>query len=446
MRFKTIHLLLFFAITQACAENTKLELPGITADRETKQVVIKAKATGLTERENAEFFLINERSGHDYEAIATTPARPGDVHRALEFIGMTPGMPAHTGELRFWPRGERVIVKISSGGKAPAPEPVRAEKLITDTSNGNKTMHETGFVFTGSTTFTNENKEVIYAADEKGPLSIISHYNEICSVMDVPRRASQGAVYGTQIVAPGYAFQKDQPLTITLEPEYKDGRKREVDLTLKTGFNPEKKGLDPADFLYSLTDSSNKTIKKDQPLDEILKSFIEITANGQSPFVTWIIEDDIPLGTVRGIASVLASIESETGIRMNPPPKGQLYFQAFIPDENHRNREDRIVQPWELKLSDKDGKTTGILTLIDQIWKDGVIKPELKLTHYEVATPEQLKNIITGYDKERIREDKRPSIPVILVFTHPTLTHGKLMNFINPARETHGVIHVFLDE
>ena len=65
------------------------------------------------------------------------------------------------------------------------------------------------------------------------------------------------------------------------------------------------------------------------------------------------------------------------------------------------------------------------------------MRPDLKVTDYEVQTPEALKQNLTEHG---------PGLPVILVKAQPSLTHEQLMRFLAPALVTHPTIHVFLSK
>jgi len=92
-----------------------------------------AEATGLTEGTTLDFLLIGPSSGRGYEELAWSHARPSDVHKALEFIGMRPGQPFSPAKLRFWSKGERVRLTV---GPIEADELIPFENLVTDKTIG----------------------------------------------------------------------------------------------------------------------------------------------------------------------------------------------------------------------------------------------------------------------------------------------------------------------
>ena len=348
-----------------------LVLPGLLADRKSKRIVIQAESTGLTAKGHPpEFFIIGEKSGHDYEALAMSFAKAGDIHKALLFIGMQSGRRVNFEKLQFWPKGERVslIFKAEVAGKTIGP--VGIDSLFLDKQTGKPLAH-VGLVFTGSA-FVDSLKEPgkkVYAADTYDPHSIAANYNEPTSTLDVPRQAPQKETYNNLAVNPDYIFPNQCLLEIIIEPEYKDGKKRVVDLQLFVNPVAGNPGMEPADLAFQLKNAQGKMLNKTPKINGVLKAFTSLTENGHDPFVTVIFGDNLTLKAAHAVCSILLSIDIDKGIRMEPPLAGPLYYRAHVPDKRYKDRESRYAQPWELKLSKKDGQLSGILTQIEQIWK-----------------------------------------------------------------------------
>ena len=86
-----------------------LVLPG-AAGRPQKSCVVTlwGEATGVSPDAPIEFLLIPTDSGHDYEALTISFAKPSDIHRALAFIGLKPGKSVDYAAYRYWvSKGER---------------------------------------------------------------------------------------------------------------------------------------------------------------------------------------------------------------------------------------------------------------------------------------------------------------------------------------------------
>jgi hypothetical protein len=427
------------AVEQAFREDLKrhaanpdmLVLRGLTANRKEKWVRLKAEATGIGGTEPVEFFLIGPGSGHDYEAIARSFAEPSAVHTALQFIGMAPGRPVEPDALRFHPKGERVKMTFARQTGAP----IRAERLIFNSRAGGP-LAETGLVFTGSRlTVPDKGGKSEYAADVEDPNSVASNYNEPVSVLDVPRLAPQGDVYRLQSADAQCLFRKGEMLDVELRPEYADGRKRVADVCMAVAPAEGRAGTNLSQVAVSLEFAGGRRVAGGLP--DALKEFGLLAEGGRDPFVTLRFDPGLPLRTIKDLCTVLASIETERGIRLEPPLEGHLYYRAFLPNEDNRDRAKRMAQPWELQLRLSGDKVAGTLTQIEQVLRDDRALPDLKLAHFDVPTPRDLRGELDA---------RGPGLRVILVFAPPLLRHGQLMDFIKPALPTHPTVYVFLDE
>jgi hypothetical protein len=412
-----------------------LVLPGLVADRKSKSVIVQAEATALRKGEIAEFFLIGDNSDHDYEALAISFAKPSDIHRALEFIGMAAGAPCNEERLQFWPKGERVFMSFASNSNAP----VRVEDLVDDDRTV-KTLPRSGLVFVGSAKIDSSDQPGtnVYAADVRGPNSIASAYNEAQTVLDIPHHFPQSVVYQHLCVSSRFAFPSNTLIQAILEPEHPDGQKRVVDLLLEVSPKPDTAGVALNDLIFSLNlKEKDKLLNPEPSLKSVLEQISSLAEKGRDPFVALQLHTNLTVKVIHDLAVVLSSIDTEKGIRMEPPLPGHLYYRAFVPDPTFLDRQTRIAQPWELVLSLKDSKLSGVLTQIGQIWKDGVARPDLKTTDYEIPTPEALRQTLDKHG---------PGLRVILVVAQPDITRGQLMTFLAPALPTHPTIHVFLKE
>jgi hypothetical protein len=417
--------------------NTDMFLrPGVLADRKAKRVVVQVQTTALNRNDPIEFFLITDTGGHDYEALAAALALPSDIYRALVFIGMEPGRGVDVDKLCFWPKGERVKMTFSPpGGNGSGP--IAAEDLVLDRDR-DKPLPPVGLVFVGGPVAPAGagSTQMLYAIDSAGPGSVAATYNEPITLLDVPRQAAQSDVYGHLTVNPGVELPSLQLMEATLEPERKDGSKRVMDLVLEAAPRPASSNATVRDLVFRLRAAGDKTLGENLPLDQVLRTFSDLVKDSRDPCVTLQIADDMTLGLVRELCAVLASVETEDGIRMEPPPARHLYYKAFLPKDEMKDRNERIMQPWELRLAGPDTAPTGTLVRIEEVWRDERIRPDLKVTEHPVATPAAL----------RERLDKLgPGLRVILVFARPSLTHGALMRFLDPALPTHPTVHVFLD-
>ncbi len=412
--------------------------PGLLADRRAKTVRLWGRSTRLAASDPAEFFVIPADSGKDYEAIAVAYVKASDVRAALEFIGMKPGRPANFGANMFWPRGERVIVHLEwdqppekPGGK-PEARRVRAEDILFDVK-ANQPLPQTGFVFTGSVYFKPEDGDrELFAADVLDSRSIISDYNERCSILDVPRQAPQGAVYGSIKLNPAYRFGPDKPLQVTLEPEHKDGKLRVRDLSLDISIPP---GTTIQNGRFLLKDAAGNPVANPPTFISVLAEFGRLTEAGLDPHVTVSMDGAMTLTATRNLALFLASIDSEKGIRIEAPPPGQLYYRNFTPPTEWRDRDKRLGRPWELRVSQKDGHVSGTLILpADQIDNNQGLG-DLK---FPVGSAEELARVL--------QEKSDKWAHSVYIFAHPDMTLGPLLDFIGPGMKVRPAMYVFLPE
>lgn len=413
-----------------------LILPGLEANRKTKQLNIIGEATGLKEGETAEYFLIGENSGHDYESLAISFALPSDIRKALIFLGMKPGRAVNYKEMQFWPKGERVIMNFRKAFYSSLRDNhgTRAEKLIKNSKN-NITIPELGFVFTGSievTSTTNKNLKAL-AADVFDPMSIAANYNEADSILDLPRLAKQNDVYETQVVSSEYKFKPGELLNISIEQEYKNGKKRILDLNLKINCTTATTNT-KSQLLFTLI-NNGVNILSNAPLPKLLKEIKTIINEGQDPFVTIDFADNLPLKNANKICSILEVLDSEKGIRIEPPVKNQLYYKSFTPEEYLRERKNRLPIKWEIHIKLINNKVKYSLTNIDPHWKDNESAPTIRVTEHEIINSDELIKLL---------KTKEVGIPAILVFAEPDITYKQLMKIIEPVRSIYEIVHIFI--
>lgn len=408
---------------------------GLVADRKSRRIDLVAASTGVARDGPVEFLFISPSSGHDYEALVIAAAEPSMLHRALTFIGLEPGRSVNPEALEFWPKGERVTISVVCRETNYWRGRIAAEFLVLD-SESRKPMPSDGFMFVGSQWVESSSSTNLgYLADITQPHSLASLYNEPGTVLDVPEQASQGAVYGTRLVNPDYALPANTLLDIRIEPKHRSGMMRVQDLNLTISGAPNgPPGL--AGVRASIKKGDGKSIIRDLAVSEALQHFSELVDKSIDPFVSLGFDGHITMAQAKAVCEVLSELEGKRGIRIEPPPEGQLYYKAFLPNEKHRTRADRHAQPWELRLYSTGSTNQTVLTHIEEIWKGDSIYPELKPTDYIVEGAPHLRTLI---------DEHGPGLPVILVFAEPTLTHAELMRMLAPVMSTHGTVHVFVE-
>jgi len=403
-------------------------LPRVMVDHGERTVSFYAEATGNDPREPVEFFLIGEQSGNAYEAIAVALADPIQINTGIRMLGLPPGRSTDPATARFWPKGERVIMTFNG---------IRAETLMLDSRTG-KPLPANGFVYTGSRIVPGEDGTApALAAQVRPPYSIASNYNEPDSLLDVPWQAAQTAVYSHQLLNPDLQFKPGERVLVVISPEYADGRRRVQDLQLTLGIANDSDVAAPtmADARFSLTNTATGvSLLEETPIDRLMAAFSAIIDDGRDPFVAITIRTETPLGLIGQAAAILKTIDSVNGIRIEPPPAGDLYYQAFTPNEEFRHRQDRYIHPWELHLTEAG---TGVLTRIDEHWTRGELKPALTTEDIPVESPGALLQTLST---------QNPDVRGIYVFAPAALTYGGLMQMIRPVLPTHPHIHIYIQE
>jgi hypothetical protein len=428
----------------------------LIANRKTRQVLLLAESTGLSQNATVEFVLIDQNSGHGYEALFWSFAKPSDIRTALMFIGIQPGSPFNPDNLRFWPKGERITIKVADTNGVAFTPSERIESLALDKKTG-KTIPGTGFVFTGSMQSPDPRGEsgLVCAADVYEPNSIVSLYNEPGTLLDVPRQASKGDVYGTQVVSHNQQFTRGQLLTLILEPERRTGESCVQDLMLEVGLNPTTlkqvatesgPGISGRAFSFRLTDQKGTLLNRIPTLEDALSVISGMLKNGLDPYLALRFDGAIALHDVRRLCLLFNVLETRSGIRIEPPGPGQLFYRAFLPDERWRDAGTRLEQPWELHLTGNGGRISGKLVWHEEIWTAGKTDPTLKEASFDVPTPQALRAQLDADETKGNHEGRRPNIPILIVYAGPDMTYGELLLFLQPAHSTHKTIHVFLPD
>ncbi len=416
-----------------------LVLPGLVADRKRQRVEVLAESTGLSSKSIVEFLVISETSQHGYEALSVSFAKPSDIHRALEFIGMKAGAPYNPQELRMWPKGERVLVSLAPQGSTSTP--ARIERLVMDTTTG-AALPEAGFVFTGSVRVPFEKgKGSEYGADAWEPKAVVSIYNEPYSVLDIPRLTRKSEVYGEQVVHPQHVMSNGVLLSLFLEPEYKDGRRRVRDLALEVAPGAAAAEGEPQ---FSLAGADGQALSGGQGPDGVRRELETLAAQGCDPFVSVRFHRALRLDAARAASRRIAELE-DGGLRVEPPASGQIYYRAFLVNERWRQRENRTGQPWELALARAAGGVTGILTRVEEIEDSAILAPRFNTESQPVADAAALSRALAAEAAARERAGRRPHLPVALVFADPAMTCGPTADFLAPFLEANYVLYVFLD-
>lgn len=104
-----------------------------------------------------------------HETVVTIEARPSEVHKALESLGLKAGKPARTAEEKQTGPEVRIFLEVPPG-KTGRRIPI--EQLLGDRKTG-KPMPRVKWLFTGSAPMKVPEKGEVYGADETGTLIAI---------------------------------------------------------------------------------------------------------------------------------------------------------------------------------------------------------------------------------------------------------------------------------
>jgi hypothetical protein len=431
------------ALQAHAAEPHILVLPGLIADRMKKRVEISVERSALERNAPCEFMVVSELSDHTYETLFISFAKPSDVHRALEFLGAKGGQSFDPGSLRYWPKGESFVIRLARSGKPSVP----IASLLLDKRTGNP-LPEQRFMFTGSRRVTiRDGQSSVYAADAVQPMSIVSLFNAADSVLQVPHQASKNVIYQNTVIHPETLLD-DGLLTLTVEPAGAEDRVKEFEWEVSMTRGTVSADLSDTDRMKALrvqVHEPGAAPTEKLSLPALLEQLSHLDRQQRDFFLTVRFSDDLDLGHARTMAGVLALIDSDRGVRIEPPPAGQLYYRAFMGDRNLLDRKTRILHPMELILSERDGNLSGKLACVTLVPKQGSATSELESIEVPVANPSELIREVET-DKQRLRaRDQAARPPVLMVFVSPSMTYGKLMKFLAPLLPTHKMIHLYFD-
>ncbi len=446
---------LFESLTKQHAQDKDmLVLPGLLADRAKHQVTLWVEATHLADDAPVEFFLIPTDSGKDYEALAITFAKPSDVHRALVFIGLTPGRRVDYANDLLWPRGPRVSVTFhwDEPAETPAgkvtPRAVAAWAMLADAET-KKPLAEHGLVFTGSywaapatqpagdIKRVSANDGLRYAADFSDSRSIASNYNEPSTVLDVPAHAPRSLVYATMQANPAYRFGSSQMFTVVLEPKQPVTQPIARDVVLEATLPAGATGTTFKDLQFTLREGA-AVLVKEQSITHAVAALGKLPEAGPDVFLTVKPPDAMPLQRVSQLYAMLRLLENPEGIRLDAAPAGHLFHLAFLPNPQTRDRANRLSQPFELHVT-PDGKGGYSYRMIHLIEDWNTPKPP-KIT-------EEVFTVTQGVELVKLMDEKDPRPPhQLYVFAPADMPYGTLRAMLGPALESHPDLAIYFPE
>ncbi len=406
----------------------------VLADRQARTVTVLAESCGLAAEATVEFGIVGETSDRDYESLFRTSARATDLADALEFIGLPRGKNVSGKAQRYWPTGERVAVQVQLPG-ATNREPLHLEDFILDRKAGG-TLARSHFTYCGSPRVPNlDGPGEICLADRDPPNSILSIYNEPQTLLDVPRMSPQGEVYENFVANPKTRVAADQMVRLVLTPEPRPaGTPRVRPIAMKVV--PAEV---PGGMAFDLSEPGGETLRL-VSFGDLLKRLMAIVDESCDPMVSLSFDDALPLTRAREVCKVIQKIEGENGVRMEPPPEGQLFYKSFLPDEQWRERSKRLSQPWELHVG-RTSPTNALPTLrlvkTLEDWSDpDSIEPRLTPVDYPIASFDELPQTLAKAGH---------GLPVMLVYAPADASIGSFMAGLRKILDTHSTVYVFAE-
>ncbi len=429
-------------------ETNLLVLPGLIADRRTRRVEMWVERSVVGPDAPCEFLVVGESSDHGYEALLIAFALPSDLHRALRFIGAEPGQSFHPATQRFWAKGERFLLSVVTSNNPS----IRVETLLMDRRT-DRPLPEEGFLFTGSrkVTSVDDPTRQVYAADAFQPKAMVSLFSTPEAVFEVPRSIPKEVVYRNTTVNPDRPIAEGALLTLVIEPAQPDGSHWAKDLVLQVDPGPERRNPSEsevealANLRLQLKDGAT-VLNRETTLVSVIRSMAALDQRTHGHFLTLRWSDGVALDAAQALAEILASVDREQGVRIDPPAPGDLYYRAFTPDRELLDRGERPFHPVELGLQEKDGRISGRLLLFESVWKEGASRSELQFLERTILNPADLRRELAA-DRERKRSSGKRSRPaVMLAFAPSHLTIGQVTAFLEPVLTNQTAIHLFLDE
>jgi hypothetical protein len=195
----------------------------------------------------------------------------------------------------------------------------------------------------------------------------------------------------------------------------------------------------PGGMAFDLSEPGGETLRL-VSFGDLLKRLMAIVDESCDPMVSLSFDDALPLTRAREVCKVIQKIEGENGVRMEPPPEGQLFYKSFLPDEQWRERSKRLSQPWELHVG-RTSPTNALPTLrlvkTLEDWSDpDSIEPRLTPVDYPIASFDELPQTLAKAGH---------GLPVMLVYAPADASIGSFMAGLRKILDTHSTVYVFAE-
>ena len=270
-----------------------------------------ASATGVENGTPIEFLFTGKDSDRDYETMFVLDESIETLCSRLEKAGLPRGSAVSVRDCNLWPVGCRVLL-----------EPAMSEFVSTKWPDG---IEPSEFVYTGGTR--NEKGDVVANVDQ--PLAFCALYSLGQAPIVHANIYHQGEVYGAHTAAQTLKKGERRRFTLTWDEKSKPRR-------LEICFTP---GTAAAHIRSIQAASATNDV-------EVMADF----------------DPSLTVGEARQIAQALAVLDSKR-VKVNGCKPGHLFYRAFLPQTSWRERQNRLVQPFELTVG-----ATNELVFIEEDW------------------------------------------------------------------------------
>lgn len=292
-----------------------------------------ASATGLEKGAPVEFLFVGKDSDRAYEALFELDGSVADFCAGLEKAGLPKGHATDPMTCRLWPVGCPVTLKpaLSDFVDTTMPPELPLGRII----------------YTGGT----RTEKGSVAADSEQPFSVFALYSLAQSPLVFNGIYEQGVVYNCHHV----------------KSELKKGERRTFTLSWDAKENPPS-------YRYEINATNAVAVLTD------LKAK---SAHGEID-VQIDFSDQLTVAQATAAAQAVAQIDS-LKIKVNGRRDGGLFYRAFLPLVKWLDRQERLVQPFELTVG-----PTNRLVFIEEDWS--VEGDDPKLTPKEIPFAEAVKH------------------------------------------------------
>ena len=297
-------------------------------------LTFSATATGVEKGTPIEFLFAGKDSDRDYETMFILDEPVETLCARLEKAGMPKGSAVSVRDCNLWPVGCRVAF-------APAMD----EFVETKWPEG---VEPSELVYTGGT----RNEKGALDANEVQPLAFCALYTIGQAPILHNALYHQGVVYGAHTAK------------VTLEK----GTKKTFTLTWDENTFPQR---------LAVTFAPGGASEQIRKIREVAaKGDVEVLAD---------LDPSLTVGEAQRVAKALAVVDS-VHVKINGRKPGRLFYRAFLPQDDWRDRQKRMAQPFELTI----GAATNSFVFIEEDWT--VEGDDPKLTPKEIPYADAAKH------------------------------------------------------